>query len=279
MAEDRSPGMVKLVYFLHRHASSGHSERYQPPIEFGGLNLREVYAQFFPRLGEGRTFDTFRGSAEGLRKGNIRDRIEDGARYLPKYESILGSWELLPRERQWADIQQYRTVIDSGRTPVVNTVASPPTPAPAPPKPVQPPPTDNDSCAAVGDQAAQTGAGFGDPVENKLVETAAVEAVAREYQWGGWSVRSVERDNCGFDLECTKGVTVEQVEVKGVRGTGLCFVITAGEVRQARENPKFVLVVVTSALSPSPTLTKFSGVEFGQQFDLAAIQYRASLKR
>ncbi len=128
-----------------------------------------------------------------------------------------------------------------------------------------------------GTPVAQMGAGFGDPAENKLVESAAVRAVVKHY--AGWSVQSVERDKCGFDLECAKGDVVEQVEVKGVRGTGLCFVITAGEVRQARENAKFFLVVVTSALSPSPTLTKFSGTEFGQRFDLSAIQYRAALRQ
>lgn len=131
----------------------------------------------------------------------------------------------------------------------------------------------------IGGPAAQAGAGFGDPVENIQVETVAVQAVVKHYKEDGWSVRSVERDKCGYDLECAKGTVVEQVEVKGISGTGLCFVITASEVKQARENPKFVLVVVTSTLSASPSLTKFSGVEFGQRFDLAAIQYRASLKR
>ena len=130
-----------------------------------------------------------------------------------------------------------------------------------------------------GTSVAQMGAGFGDPAENKLVETAAVRAVVKRYEGSSWLVRSVERDKCGFDLECTKGGAVEQVEVKGVSGTGLCFIITAGEVKQARENPKFFLVVVTSALSPSPIITKFSGVEFGQRFDLSAIQYRAALNR
>jgi hypothetical protein len=58
----------------------------------------------------------------------------------------------------------------------------------------------------------------------------------------------------------------------------LCFIITAGEVKQARENAKFFLVVVTSALSALPKLTKFSGVEFGRRFELSAVQYRAVLK-
>ncbi len=126
---------------------------------------------------------------------------------------------------------------------------------------------------------AQAGAGFGDPAENRLVEAAAVRAVVKDYEGNGWSVRSVERDKCGFDLECSKDGVVEQVEVKGARGTELCFIITAGEVKQARENATFFLAVVTLALSASPKLTKFSGAEFGRRFDLSAIQYRAVLGR
>ena len=125
---------------------------------------------------------------------------------------------------------------------------------------------------------AQAGAGSVDSAENRLVESAAIRAVVKDYESRGWSVRSVERDKCGFDLECMKNGTVEQVEVKGARGTELCFRITAGEVEQARTNTKFVLAVVTSALS-APKLTKFTSAEFFRQFDLKAIQYRAVLAR
>jgi hypothetical protein len=125
---------------------------------------------------------------------------------------------------------------------------------------------------------ALVGAGFGDPTENKLVENAAVQAVTKDYERDGWLVRSVERDKCGFDLECSKEGEIEHVEVKGVRGTDQSFIITSGEVRQAEMNPNFVLTVVTEALSPSPKLTKHSGAEFGRRFDLSAIQYRAVLK-
>jgi hypothetical protein len=126
---------------------------------------------------------------------------------------------------------------------------------------------------------AQAGAGFGDAAENRLVEAAAIRAVVKDYEKDGWSVRSVERDKCGFDLECSKDGVIDQVEVKGVRGIELCFIVTAGEVKQARENAKFFLLVVTSALSASPKLTRFSGAEFGRRFNLSAIQYRAALKR
>ncbi|MGP1346372.1 MAG: protein NO VEIN domain-containing protein [Phycisphaerales bacterium] len=126
---------------------------------------------------------------------------------------------------------------------------------------------------------AAGGSGFGDPASNRLVEAAAVRAVVSDYEQGGWSVRSVERDKCGFDLECTRGDAVEQVEVKGVHGRELRFMITAGEVKQACNNPRFHLVVVTSACSPSPIRNKFSGAEFNERFALSATQYRATLKR
>jgi len=129
-----------------------------------------------------------------------------------------------------------------------------------------------------GSTGAQAGAGFGDPVENKVVESAAIRAVVRAYKEDGWSVRSVERDKCGFDLECSKSGEVEHVEVKGVRASEPRFIITAGEVEQARKNAKFVLVIVTSAVSSSPKLTKYSGAEFCRAFELSAIQFRAVLK-
>jgi hypothetical protein len=81
-----------------------------------------------------------------------------------------------------------------------------------------------------------------------------------------------------LDLECSREGVVEDVEVKGVRGSLPCFIITAGEVEQARQNGKFYLLVVTSALSSSPKLTKYSGAEFCRRFELSAIQYRAVLQ-
>lgn len=127
-------------------------------------------------------------------------------------------------------------------------------------------------------KGTQGGAGFGDPIENKLVESAAIRKVVRHFEDGGWSVRSVERVKCGFDLECQKDRVVKNVEVKGVRSAEPCFIVTAGEVDQARKNPNFVLVVVTSALSASPVVTKYDGEEFCRRFNLSAVQYRAVLR-
>ena len=109
-SEDRSPEMVRLVYFLHRYARTDPKGRYRPPAEFGDLNKREVYQQFFPLLGGSRPFKRFQNSAEGLRNGNIREHLDEGVPYLTKYESILSSWQHLTCEQQWEYLQQYRTV-------------------------------------------------------------------------------------------------------------------------------------------------------------------------
>lgn len=121
------------------------------------------------------------------------------------------------------------------------------------------------------------GAGFGDPAENCLVEAAAMRAVVAWYKSRGWGIESVECDRCGFDLRCSKGSVIEEVEVKGVRGSEPSFIITAGEVQQAQVSRRFVLMVVTSALSSSAIITSYSGAEFRRRFRLSAIQYLAAL--
>ncbi|MBI5757845.1 MAG: DUF3883 domain-containing protein [Planctomycetales bacterium] len=123
------------------------------------------------------------------------------------------------------------------------------------------------------------GAGFGAHPENEAVEKAAVAVVTNSYRKDGWEVQSVERDRCGFDLRCSKGKSVEDVEVKGVSSTAQAFIITAGEVRQAEMNDRFVVCVVTNASSKSPKLTRYVGSEFLERFSLAPIQYRAVLQR
>jgi len=124
-----------------------------------------------------------------------------------------------------------------------------------------------------------SGAGFGDAENNAEVEQAAIQAVTDAYDKEGWRVRSVEHERCGFDLECRRLEEKEDVEVKGVSGSQQNFVITAGEVQQARTNPRFVLVVVTQARTTIPQLHRYSGREFWQQFSLTPIQYRSTLSQ
>lgn len=109
MPIDRSPELVKVVYFLNEYART-EGGRQRPPAEFADLNWREVYELFAERLSEGRRFETFKGSAEGLRKGNISEHKDHGLPFLPKYERILGLWIGLSREDQFEEISQWITL-------------------------------------------------------------------------------------------------------------------------------------------------------------------------
>ena len=92
------------------------------------------------------------------------------------------------------------------------------------------------------------GAGFGSPKENKRVEEAAVRVATEYLEHKGWKVRSVEVEKRGYDLHCERNVEVLRVEVKGVRGTKPCFMLTAQEYRISQKETACAICVVTSAL-------------------------------
>lgn len=127
------------------------------------------------------------------------------------------------------------------------------------------------------EEVISSGGGFSKLENYKEVENRAVEFITQKYVQNGWDVRSVEKEKIGYDLICTKNGVEEHVEVKGVSGQGLSFVITAGEVKQATENPRFVLWVITSALQ-NPTAQQWTGMEMLEQFNLSPISYMARLK-
>jgi hypothetical protein len=126
---------------------------------------------------------------------------------------------------------------------------------------------------------SKTGAGFGSPEMNRKVEQSAISIVMTWYQTEGWSVESVESIKCGYDLLCRKNSEENHVEVKGVQGDLISFIITAGEVRQSQNDDDFVLCVVTSALTDSPKITLFDSKSFASDFDLSPISYRATLRK
>lgn len=127
-------------------------------------------------------------------------------------------------------------------------------------------------------QIRNAGAGFGSAEKNREVEKAAISFVTKQYKSQGWKVQSVEYEKKGYDLLCKKEQAEEHVEVKGVRGTKLSFIVTSGEIRQARENPRSVFCVVTSALD-KPQLSHYTGQEFIESFRLEELAFRASLRR
>jgi hypothetical protein len=100
------------------------------------------------------------------------------------------------------------------------------------------------------------GAGFGDPVTNKLIENAAVDAVTDYYRdQYHCEVTDVGSQKLGWDLSCVApNGTLYRVEVKGVAGAKPSILLTRNELRSAREDPNWELAVVTKALS-NPTVS------------------------
>jgi hypothetical protein len=119
--------------------------------------------------------------------------------------------------------------------------------------------------------------GFGSPETNRKVEQAAITFVTKHYESNGWSVQSVEIAKKGYDLLCVKGSIEEHVEVKGLQSEVIRFIITAGEVQCAHRDERFVLCVVTSAISIHPQLFRYTANEFVRQFDLSPAVFHASL--
>jgi 5-methylcytosine-specific restriction enzyme A len=67
--------------------------------------------------------------------------------------------------------------------------------------------------------------GFGSPENNRRVEQAAIAAVRSTYEKDGWEVQSVEAEKVGYDLRCRKAGLEEHVEVKGIQGSDICFIL------------------------------------------------------
>ncbi|MEO8218503.1 MAG: DUF3883 domain-containing protein [Acidobacteriota bacterium] len=127
-------------------------------------------------------------------------------------------------------------------------------------------------------QREKAGAGFGHALENILVESAAITAATAFITDGGWTVESVEGLQCGYDLRCRRFRQERHVEVKGVKGDTVSFVITAGEVKEANRNRKWELIVVTRVLG-SPVIHQLSRDQFLKGFELRALQFKATRRR
>jgi Protein NO VEIN, C-terminal len=125
---------------------------------------------------------------------------------------------------------------------------------------------------------SSTGAGFGDPEENRKVEQAAVRIVSEWYRKEGWQVKSVEAQRCGFDLLCERDGTEVHVEVKGAAGSERRFIVTAGELRHASDDDRCILALVTDALTEHPNLEHWSAPSFRNEFDFEPIQYWATAR-
>lgn len=123
------------------------------------------------------------------------------------------------------------------------------------------------------------GGGFGTAAENREVEKAAVTYVTEWYRSQGWTVTSVESEKRGYDLLCERASAELHVEVKGMNGNGKQFILTAREFETGFQDSKFILALVTYALSEKPNLQQWKAKEFREAFAFSPIQYWARLVR
>lgn len=98
-----------------------------------------------------------------------------------------------------------------------------------------------------------------DVVSKAKVEKSAIEFVTKHYQDLGYTIKDVQKDNLGWDLEATKGKLTLKIEVKGLGGNTIDFLISRNEFEKMRSSDNtevYRICVVTNALS-SPELTTF----------------------
>ncbi|MFN2317152.1 MAG: DUF3883 domain-containing protein [Gemmatimonadales bacterium] len=122
--------------------------------------------------------------------------------------------------------------------------------------------------------APTTASGFGEPEENQLVERAAIEAAKKHLKKQGWQVRSVEAQNCGYDLLCQSQRGELHVEVKGLSAEDITSVIiTDNELQTAKHDDHWRLLIVTSARS-APVVHEYDGPTLAVKFGWRPITYR-----
>lgn len=90
------------------------------------------------------------------------------------------------------------------------------------------------------------------PEKDRLAEVRAIELVRQAMENSGWEMtRDRQPDRVGYDLEFTLGDRLLKVEVKGIQGRRLVFNLTPKEFWRAQTDEAWVLVAVTSVLSPT----------------------------
>lgn len=91
-----------------------------------------------------------------------------------------------------------------------------------------------------------------DRKKDRLAEKRAVELTIKALETAGWTyTEDRQKDGVGYDLEFTRDGRQLHVEVKGVHGVRLAFNVTPKELWRAETDEAWVLIAVTSVLSPT----------------------------
>lgn len=91
----------------------------------------------------------------------------------------------------------------------------------------------------------------GNPKDRAKVEAKAVEVVTEHYEELGFTVKSVERDNVGWDLNIKKAdLPPLKVEVKGLSGNEVSIELTPNEYKKSSLANYRICVVTKTLLKP-----------------------------
>lgn len=103
MGIERSQTMIRAAYFFAKYGDVSAGGQTKPPIEIGVSSWTDAYRRLFPQLGDGRTFETFRGSINQDRKHYI-DCFAGRKTDSEDRCAILGDFVHRSRAEQWAQI-------------------------------------------------------------------------------------------------------------------------------------------------------------------------------
>jgi len=92
------------------------------------------------------------------------------------------------------------------------------------------------------------------------IERVAIRTCCDHFEGIGYTVRSVEKDNVGWDLEARSGRTILRIEVKGLSGNAFSVELSPNEYRAFSEHSDgYRLGVVTEALeNPQLFICRYS---------------------
>lgn len=102
-----------------------------------------------------------------------------------------------------------------------------------------------------------------DVEKRQRIEKAAIEAVGYRLEAAGFTVKSVEKDNLGYDLLATRGQEILNIEVKGRSGSDVAAELSVNEFdclsryqRHSESEGHYRVAIVTDALT-KPVIHEF----------------------
>lgn len=111
----------------------------------------------------------------------------------------------------------------------------------------------------------------------KAAEKQAIDLVVAQYTKDGWVVEAAPHPRMGFKFSCIQAERRQDIEIKGLLGEEITFLVTSREVSQAKNNPNFMLWVVTGCLE-QPQLHHWTGAQMLERFQLDPMKYLAVLQ-